>query len=67
MHMLVRCTKKRQYVSPLLFLEVMQCKSVIINRRFGTGRETSINNYQSKLRNIPEERISHLYLGGSLT
>jgi len=28
--------------------------------------ETSVTNYQSKLRNIPEERISHLHCGGSL-
>jgi hypothetical protein len=29
--------------------------------------ETSGNNYQSALRNIPEERILHLYRGGSPT
>jgi hypothetical protein len=28
--------------------------------------ETSVNNYLSSLRNIPEERRSHLYHGGSL-
>jgi len=27
--------------------------------------ETSVTNYQSTLRNIPEERRSHLHRGGS--
>jgi hypothetical protein len=32
-----------------------------------TGRpRTSVTNYQSTLRNIPEERSSHLHCGGSL-
>jgi hypothetical protein len=29
--------------------------------------ETSVNNHQSTLRNIPEEQISHLHHGGSQT
>jgi len=28
--------------------------------------ETSVTNYQSTLRNIPEERRSHLHLGGGV-
>jgi len=29
--------------------------------------ETSVNNYECMLRNIPEERRSHFHRGGSLT
>jgi hypothetical protein len=28
--------------------------------------ETAVNNYQSTLRNVPEERIFHLHRGGRL-
>ena len=63
-NLLVHYTKK--YVRSLLFLEVTQRRWAIISRRFGTGPETSTNNYQSTPRNIPEERRSHLHLTGSL-
>jgi len=53
--------------SPLV-LHVKQRRSVVICQRFGQPIVpiTSVNNYQTTLRNIPEGPISHLHGGGSL-
>ena len=63
------------YMSSSLFWEFTQRRLVVCYRRFGTTyrsifkgqavQEDLVTNYQSTLRNIPEERRSHLYRGGS--
>lgn len=54
-----------------LSYDITQRPLVISYRRFGKAGpigcpQTSVNKYQSTLRNIPEEREPHLHLGGSL-
>ena len=45
----------------LLFWDITRRRFVVIYRRFGTIG-TSVNNYQSSLRNTPEERRSIIYI-----
>jgi hypothetical protein len=44
-----------------LFCDISQRRVVILYRRFGT---TSIKDYQSMLRNIPEDRRTYSWGGG---
>ena len=59
-----------------LFWDTMRRRVLIVYRRFGTSwpfkmgpircPETSVNNYHTTPRNIPEERRSYQHRGGSL-
>jgi hypothetical protein len=48
---------------PALFWDIKRRRVVIVYRRFGT---TSVKNYHTTPRNIPEERRSHQNRGGCL-
>jgi hypothetical protein len=64
------------FMRSALFWDIPQRWVVVKYRRFGTTyrvpslgvkkSKTSVQNYHSTLRNIPEEHISHLQRGGSL-
>jgi hypothetical protein len=76
-----RCSKSQtkavNVMLPSLFWEVTQRRLIVIYRRFWTTyqshlqwssspRRTSVTNYQSALRNKPEQRRSHSNCDGSL-